>query len=36
MHRQKLAAKGEDWVTAMLPQNVPDSCKAGRKERSQN
>ena len=32
----KMAAKGEDWVTAMLPQNVPDSCKAGRKERSQN
>lgn len=32
----KMAAKGEDWVTAMLPQNVPDSCKAGKKERSQN
>ena len=32
----KMAAKGEDWVTAMLPQNAPDSCKAGRKERSQN
>ena len=32
----KMAAKVEDWVTAMLPQNVPDSCKAGRKERSQN
>ena len=32
----KMAAKVEEWVTAMLPQNVPDSCKAGRKERSQN
>ena len=32
----KMAAKGEDWVTAMLPQNAPDSCKAGRKERGQN
>ena len=32
----KMAAKGEDWVAAMLPQNAPDSCKAGRKERSQN
>ena len=29
----KLAARGEDWVTAMLPQNTPDSCKAGKKER---
>ena len=28
----KLAARGEDWVTAMLPQNAPDSCKAGKKE----
>ena len=32
----KMAAKGEDWVAAMLPQNAPDSCKAGRKERGQN
>ena len=32
----KMAAKGEDWVTAMLPQNAPDSCKTGKKERSQN
>ena len=32
----KMAAKGEDWVTAMLPQNAPDSCKTGKKGRSQN
>ena len=25
----KMATKNEDWVTAMLPQNVPISCKAG-------
>ena len=24
-----MAANDEDWVTAMLPENVPDSCKAG-------
>jgi transposase len=27
----KMAAKGEDWVTAMLPENAPDFCKAGKK-----
>ena len=27
----KLAAKSEDWVTAMLPQNAPDTCKSGAK-----
>ena len=26
----KMAAKNEDWITAMLPENVPDSCKAGK------
>lgn len=26
----KMAAKGEDWETALLPENVPDSCKAGK------
>jgi hypothetical protein len=31
----KMAANGEDWVEAMLPQNAPDSCKAGKKERAQ-
>lgn len=29
----KMADKGEDWVTAILPQNAPDSCNAGKKER---
>ena len=24
----KLAAENKDWVTAVLPQNAPDSCKA--------
>ena len=27
----KKADHGEDWITAMLPENVPDSCKAGKK-----
>ncbi len=27
----KLAARNENWVAAMIPQNVPESCKAGRK-----
>ncbi len=27
----KKAAIGEDWITAMLPEKVPDSCKAGKK-----
>lgn len=31
----KMAANGEDWVEAMLPQNAPDSCKAGKKECAQ-
>jgi hypothetical protein len=31
----KMAANGEDWVEAMLPQNAPDSCKAGKKEHAQ-
>ena len=31
----KMSAKGEDWVTEMLPQNAPESCKAGKKKRSQ-
>ena len=31
----KMAANGEDWVEAMLPQNAPDSCKAGKNERAQ-
>lgn len=25
------AAHGEDWITAMLPEKVPDLCKAGKK-----
>lgn len=24
----KLAAQNENWVTAILPQNAPDSCKS--------
>ena len=31
-----MAACGEDWVTAMLPENAPSSCKSGRKERGYN
>ena len=26
----KMAAKDEDWVTAVLPENSPDFCKAGK------
>jgi hypothetical protein len=26
----KMAARDEDWVTAVLPENAPDSCKAGK------
>ena len=29
----KMAAKGEDWVAALLPQNAPFFCKAGKQER---
>lgn len=32
----KMAANGVDWVTAMLPQNAPASCKTEKKDRSQN
>lgn len=32
----KMAARNEDWVTAMLPQNVPTCCKAGEQERGQD
>ncbi|MBP5168533.1 MAG: IS66 family transposase [Oscillospiraceae bacterium] len=33
----KMAAKGEDWVTAVLPENAPDFCKAGSsQQRGQN
>ena len=27
----KKRANGEDWVTGMLPENAPDSCKAAKK-----
>ena len=27
----KMAADKEDWVVAMLPQNTPASCRAGKK-----
>jgi transposase len=27
----KMAANNEEWISAMLPQNVPVSCKAGKK-----
>ena len=26
----KMAAEGKDWITSVLPQNVPASCKAGK------
>ena len=26
----KMAAREEDWITAVLPENAPDSCKAGK------
>ena len=26
----KMAARKEDWITAVLPENAPDSCKAGK------
>ena len=32
----KMAANGEDWVEAMLPQNVSGPCEAGKKDRAQN
>ena len=30
----KMAADDVDWVSAMLPQNAPDSCRTGKLERS--
>ena len=32
----QMAANGEDWVEAMLPQNVSGPCEAGKKDRAQN
>ena len=26
----KIAANGEEWETALLPENAPDFCKAGK------
>lgn len=31
----KMAAGKEDWITPMLPQNAPESCKAGKNQRRQ-
>ena len=25
----KMEARKEDWITAVLPENAPDFCKAG-------
>jgi hypothetical protein len=27
---RKMEARKEDWITAVLPENAPDSCKAGK------
>ena len=33
----KMEARKEDWITAVLPENAPDFCKAGSsQERGQN
>jgi len=26
----KMEARKKDWITAVLPENAPDSCKAGK------
>ena len=31
----KMAARKAGWITAVLPENAPDSCKAGKNERGQ-